>query len=156
MCFATLTLMNVPASLVSTVANVLTGSTHFTASAQKVFLVTSVKWTLMNVPAHHARMELNAPMVPISTHASVQKAIQDSIVRLISMSATLTLAIMGPAKMDWLPLHVTVAQDILAACVRQTSMNASANHAKMEEPARTGRTRIFVPAPKELQVLTVR
>lgn len=68
------------------------------------------------------------------------------------MSATLTLAIMGPAKMDWLPLHVTVAQDILAACVRQTSMNASANHAKMEEPARTGRTRIFVPAPKELQV----
>lgn len=120
MYFATSTQMNVPANLVSTMANALTRSTLFTASAQKVFLVISAKWTSMNVPVHHARMGLSALMVPINTHASVPKVTQDNTVRLISTSAILIPAIMGHVKTGWPRLLAIVVLVIPAAYVRQT------------------------------------
>lgn len=125
-------------------------------NVQKVFLVTSAKWTSTNVPVHRAKMELNALMVPISTHASVQKVTQDNTVRSISTSVTLIPATMGRVKMAWPPLLAIVVLVIPDACVRQTLMNASASPVRMVGHVRTGRTRIFAHAPKELQVSTVK
>lgn len=120
MYFATLTQMNVPANLVSTMANVLTRSTLFIATAQKDFLVIFAKWTSMSVPVHLARMGLNALMVLISTHASVPKDTQGNTARLILTSATQIPATMEHVKMGLLHLLAFAALVILAACVRQT------------------------------------
>lgn len=84
-------------------------------------------------------------------HFSFQ-ATQGSTVKLTSMSATLTLATMEPARMVLLPSPATAVLATLAACVRPTSMNVLASRVRMAALVRTGRTHIFVPAQKALQV----
>lgn len=68
------------------------------------------------------------------------------------MSATLTPVTMAPVKMASPPSPATATWVTLAACVRLTSMSVLASPARMVALVRTGRTHIFVPAQKALQV----
>lgn len=72
--------------------------------------------------------------------------------KLISMSAILTPVTMVPVRMAWPLSPATAVLAIQAVSVKLTSMSVSASPARMVALVRTGKTLIFVSAPKGLQV----
>lgn len=72
--------------------------------------------------------------------------------KLISMSAILTPATMVPARTAWPLSPASAVLATQAVSVKPTSTSVSASPARMVALVRTGKTLMFVSAPKELQV----
>lgn len=72
--------------------------------------------------------------------------------KLTSMSAILTPVTTGPVRMAWPLSPATAVLATQAVSVKLTSTSVSANPARMGAHVKTGKTLIFVSAPKGLQV----